>query len=144
MIAPRLLALPFPAPTISLELAARCPVARHARDYQLARWCGIPGHELDDFIDQLTEFDARTRIHRRHERKLATKTLEDSMGDTLLADIAAWNQEDERRQALKPPMPPWPPHVAHRPPEPAEAIPDPYMERQAESYAEARDHEHAA
>ena len=139
MVASRLLALPFPAPTVSLELAARCPVARHARDYQLARWCGVPGHELEDFIDQLTEYDKRTAIHRRRERRLATQLLEDRGEDTLLADLAAWNRDDEQRQALKPPMPPWPPHVARRCPDPAEAIPDPYYERQAESYAEATD-----
>ena len=81
---------PFPAPTVSIELAARCPVARHMRDHQLATWCGMSNLEREQFIDHLQLFDARTLVIERDRRRAELRRLNDLANlDDLMAELRA-------------------------------------------------------
>jgi hypothetical protein len=124
-------ASPFHAPSVSIELAARCVVARHVRDYQLARWCGVPPHELEEFIMALQDFDENTKYLRRVERMIARqgrgKTADKLLDHTALRqDLAEFAENMRLRAELRPPVISTPrvQHLAPRPP--SDQITDPY------------------
>lgn len=110
-------------PTVPAEVAARCPVARAFRDWQLAAWHRIPPHERQDFVDRLAAFDERTALYRRIERARETEALrlralreEANAPDPLMAEI----QQIRERWEAQPPRnrpprwyPPrlWPPRM---------------------------------